>query len=418
MAAVMEKTGTPGVFRRGSRYVVVFRDQGGAQRKEAAPTYKAALALKAARTAARDQGDYQPASRQTFEEFAADWITRYQGRGGRHTFTDDTRAEYARDLKRYAYPVLGAKRITALTPRDLSAWVAWLADDQAQGEHRAREQDLDPASAAPRRLTDGSIARIAGPVRACLRAARHEGAIRHNPAQDLALPKRDPLPDGDEEGRAKALTRAELARLLDTIEPGHRPFFRLLAATGLRIGEGLALTWQDVDLDARTVRVRRSVRHGREKAPKSRHGRRTVPIPAGLARELREWRMASPHKAPGDPVLATVRGTRADPDNLRRRVLAPAAKKAGVPWAGFHAFRHTFASLHIEAGTNIVRLSRLLGHHAPAFTLDTYAHLLDDGLGQGLDLDAELARGGNKVATGAARNPRHSTGLAIAEIPE
>lgn len=417
--AAMETTKTPGVFKRGSRYVVVFRDQDGRQRKESAATYKQAVALKSARTAARDQGDYQPATRQTFEEYAADWIGRYQGRGGRHTFTEDTRAEYKRDLKRYAYPQLGGRRITALTPRDLSAWVAWLADESAQGERHAREQGREPKKGEARRLTDGSVARIAGPVRACLRAARHEGVIRHNPAQDLALPRRDPLPDHGEDGApAKALTRAELARLLDAIGPGHRPFFRLLAATGLRIGEGLALTWADVDLDARTVRVRRSMRHGREKAPKSRHGRRTVPIPAGLARELRQARMASPRKAPGDPVLATIAGTPWRPENLRRRVLKPAARKAGVPWAGFHAFRHTFASMHIEAGTNVVVLSRLLGHHAPAFTLDTYAHLLDDGLGEGLDLDAELPQGGNKVATGHARTPRHSTGLAIAETQD
>lgn len=414
MSAPMERTKTPGIFRRGSRYVVVYRDHDDRQRKESAPTYKAALALKAARTADRDRGELVVAAATTFEDYARDWIDRYQGRGGRHTFTEDTRAEYRRDLQRYAYPVLGGKRMTALTPRDLSAWVAWLADDAEQGRRQARERGQDPEAAKPRRLTDGSIARITGPVRACLRAARHEGVIRHNPAADLALPKRDPLPD-DDEAHVKALTRAELARLLDELAPAHRPFFRLLAATGLRIGEALALTWADVDVDARTVRVRRAVRHGREKAPKSRHGRRTVPIPAGLARELREWRMASPFKAADDPLLATREGTPWLPENLRRRVLKPAARRAGVEWAGFHAFRHTFASLHIEAGTNVVRLSRLLGHHAPAFTLDTYAHLLDDGLGDGLDLDAELAGGGNRVAIRQAPTPRHSTGLGIAE---
>jgi integrase len=62
-----------------------------------------------------------------------------------------------------------------------------------------------------------------------------------------------------------------------------------------------------------------------------------------------------------------------------------------VSWAAFHAFRHTFASIHIERGTNIVRLSRLLGHHSPAFTLNVYGHMLDDGYGEPLDLDAELA---------------------------
>ena len=79
-----------------------------------------------------------------------------------------------------------------------------------------------------------------------------------------------------------------------------------------------------------------------------------------------------------------------DPGNLRRRVLWPATQEADVAWACFHAFRHSFASMHIERGTNIVRLSRLLGHHKASFTLDVYAHLLDDGLGDPLDLDGEL----------------------------
>lgn len=88
--------------------------------------------------------------------------------------------------------------------------------------------------------------------------------------------------------------------------------------------------------------------------------------------------------------------TAADPSiekqwgRLRRRVLKPAVEKVGAGWAGFHAFRHTYASLHIERGTNIVRLSRLLGHHKPSFTLDVYAHMLDDGYGEPLKLDSEL----------------------------
>ena len=51
-------------------------------------------------------------------------------------------------------------------------------------------------------------------------------------------------------------------------------------------------------------------------------------------------------------------------------------RQAGAPWAGFHTFRHTFASLHLRRGTNLLQLSRALGHHSPAFTLTHYTHLL------------------------------------------
>jgi integrase len=74
--------------------------------------------------------------------------------------------------------------------------------------------------------------------------------------------------------------------------------------------------------------------------------------------------------------------------NMRRRTLTPAAQEAGVPWIGFHTFRHTCASMLIADGRNIVQVSRWLGHHSPAFTLTVYAHLLDDGVGDALDLAA------------------------------
>jgi integrase len=78
------------------------------------------------------------------------------------------------------------------------------------------------------------------------------------------------------------------------------------------------------------------------------------------------------------------------PNNLRQRVLVPAAERAEVPWARFHTLRHTCASLLAEAGAGPIRLQRWMGHHSAGFTLDTYGHLIDGDLGPGLDLSVEL----------------------------
>ena len=75
-----------------------------------------------------------------------------------------------------------------------------------------------------------------------------------------------------------------------------------------------------------------------------------------------------------------------DAGNLHRRTLTRAVQEAGVPWAAFHAFRHHCASRLIADGRNIVQVSRWLGHHSPAFTLGTYAHLMDEGVGEPLPL--------------------------------
>ena len=87
-----------------------------------------------------------------------------------------------------------------------------------------------------------------------------------------------------------------------------------------------------------------------------------------------------------------------------------------MAWVGFHAFRHSFASIHIERGTNIVRLSRLLGHHKASFTLDVYSHMLDDGYGDPLDLDAELADRGNNGATGATDTHRNDLDAELSKL--
>jgi integrase len=78
-------------------------------------------------------------------------------------------------------------------------------------------------------------------------------------------------------------------------------------------------------------------------------------------------------------------------ENVRRRALKPAVEEAGAGWAGFHTFRHTCASMLFERGANAVQVQRWLGHHSAAFTLVTYVHLLDSGVGEPLSLLDELA---------------------------
>jgi integrase len=64
--------------------------------------------------------------------------------------------------------------------------------------------------------------------------------------------------------------------------------------------------------------------------------------------------------------------------NLRERVLKPAARAAGVPWAGWHTLRHTCGSMLFRSGANAKQVQHWLGHHSPAFTLAVYIHLLPE----------------------------------------
>jgi integrase len=165
-----------------------------------------------------------------------------------------------------------------------------------------------------------------------------------------------------------------------------RPLFELLAATGLRISEATGLRWSDLVLDSPTphLQVKRARVRGAIVAPKSRHGARLIPLTRELAALLHAH---CPRKAAGD---AFVFPGRSDQGSLRRRVLVPAAERAGLSGVGFHTLRHTCASMLIASGLSQLRLQRWMGHHSPAFTLETYGHLIDGDLGPALDLRQEL----------------------------
>ncbi len=346
-------TSTPGVYKRGGRYVVVFRDPHGRQRKRSARTLAEARELKAALTADVKRGEYRALSKVTFAEYAAEWIESYQGRTSRG-IRPETIDDYRNDLERVAIPFFGRTRLAAIEPRDIKRFAAQLA---AQG------------------LKAGSVRNLLAPVRALLATAFEEGLIRSNPAAGIRIFHGV----GDLHGvqQTKALTGEELRSFLSEIPDEWRLFFAFLAHTGLRIGEAVALTWGDVDFGRKRVQVRRRLYRGRLDAPKSRYGRRAVPLSEGLSQAL--WRLRG---SPADdlPIFTSSSGGYLDPSNVATRVLKPAAKRAGVPWMGFHTLRHTCATMLFRHGLNAKQVQMWLGHHSPAFTLATYVHLLPDDL--------------------------------------
>ncbi len=366
----MVKTGTRGVYRRGSRYVVVYYDGDGKQRKESARTLDEARRLKAKRVTQVDEGEFSPESNVTLHTYFREWVERYQGKG-RNGFRENTRDDYRRQGEAYICEFFPARlRLKEVTPVRIAKFVAWLCDEEQQD----------------RVLADATVRNITAPLRACLATAMKEGLIRSNPTVGMDLPHRQTATDCEEE-EAKAMSEAELATLLGLLPVAWQPFFSFLAATGLRISEAVALQWRHVQLDGSHahVKVRRALVKGRMGPPKSRHGRRDVPLDAAQVSALRKLRGDQPDDA---PVFASSTGTPLTPENVFRRVLQPAREEACLEWVGFHAFRHTCASMLFAQGRNVKQVQRWLGHHSPSFTLDTYVHLLDGDLGEPLSVPA------------------------------
>lgn len=353
------RTKTPGVYRRGRSYIVIYR-AGGRQRKEFARTLDEARRIKRERETDRDRGELQERTTITLRTYLEEWVERYRGQG-RRGFREGTRDEYRRLLERYAYKHFPEKlRLTDVTPYRLARFVDWLCDEVAQGK----------------RLSDSTVANAAIPVRAALATAQREGLIRHNPAVKLALPHREQIREDDED-EVKTLSRKQVRQLLAHAPEEHRLLLEVLASCGLRVSEAIALQRRHVQVDGAKphLKIRRAIVKRRVEPPKTKHGRRDVPLAAGLAERLCRHLAGLPAGAE-TLVFSAAGGSALDPDNLRSRMLKPLVRKIGAPWAGFHTLRHTYASLQLAHGVNIVQLSRVLGHHSPAFTLSVYTHLL------------------------------------------
>jgi integrase len=159
--------------------------------------------------------------------------------------------------------------------------------------------------------------------------------------------------------------------------------------TGMRRGEVLACRWQDLDLDRKTVTVRGALEETkgalRFKSPKSEAGVREISLPNIVVETLRGYRRQQQEqllalglgRLTGDAlVFARLNGSPQSPHALSKE-WAAAAASVGLADHTFHGLRHTHASQLIDAGIDVVKISKRLGHASATVTLDTYAHLFD-----------------------------------------
>jgi integrase len=412
--AVMEKTKTPGVYKRGNRYVVTWRHRG-KPKKEFFRTYAEAREAKGKRSA----GDRRPTTKVRFGTYFLNWIVTYAGRTARG-FSESTRPEYRRAIEDHAMPT----------------WETWWIGEIEPGDVR----DLFGQMRVEGKSTS-QIKKTKAALSACFATAVDDRLIPSNPVTGVRIP---PALDGDkldEEEKPKALTRAEIATLLAEIEQREKEagreglpddtkpadwvnFFEFLIHTGMRISEVVGLRWEHLVLTGEPhVKVREQLYKGRRKKLKSKSGKREIPLSPGMTAKLLA-RRRDHYGGPTGPVFASTTGTPLTPSNVYRRVLAPAAVALGLyveveietqdgeagpkmrkrSTVSFHTFRHTCASLLFDAGRNIKQVQEWLGHADPGFTLSTYVHLMDEGVGDAAFMDDEV---GNRRATRAPEKPEN-----------
>jgi integrase len=219
-----------------------------------------------------------------------------------------------------------------------------------------------------------------------------------------------------EQEPVQILQPGEIAILLNAFKDHPLGCFVLLALTsGARRSELLALRWMDVNLDAATIRIERSLEETRSqglrfKTPKTAAGRRSVGLPASVVAELRNHRKKQLElrlrlgqgRQPDDALVFSLwNGEPRTPGSVTR-AFDVVRKRAGLAHIRLHALRHTHVSALIVAGVPVTEIARRLGHSSPVVTLRIYAGLFgsqDDASVAAVD---KMLIGANPVPLGGA----------------
>jgi integrase len=324
-----------------------------------------------------DNGTAVKDSKRTLADWLAHWRVTTLAAPDRK---ESTRELYATLCRRHLEPKpFGAIPLDKLKPSDVEAMVLAMRARTKPGKHTGNNLEPAPVQA----LSDATIRQAYTVLRAGLDGAVRDGLLAKNPAAAVRRP-------GVARREARHASAVDVSKLLLCADGlRYRNVLVLIAATGFRRGEALALHWSDVDLDAGMLVVRGTLGRVGGKLiitePKTDRSRRTVPIAPPMVAMLQAHRTdqnaervaARDHWQENELVFATEFGTPVDPRNILR-IVQIAGQKAGMSDIGVHTLRHSAAVSWLESKVHIKAVADLLGHSSIAITGDIYGHTSDD----------------------------------------
>lgn len=273
---------------------------------------------------------------------------------------------YRRKIDRHILPTLGSVSIRRLRPHHLEALY---------------DQKLHPTDGR-KPLAPKTVLEIHLIIRGALNDAVRRGIVTRNVAVVAHAPKLRAIPKVEQQ----AWTAQQLQRFLREAA-GHRlfPAMWLSANTGLRRSELLGLQWTDVDLETATVSINRGlvsvgydVHMSRGKTSNSRRAINLDSTTVQVLSAWRDWQQTEQRAVglkPSGWVFTNAAGNPIHPHSISQ-TFERIVKRAGVPKIRLHDIRHTHGTLLIKAGVPVKVVSERLGHGNPAFTINTYQHVL------------------------------------------
>ncbi len=292
-----------------------------------------------------------------YKQWLNEWLENYV----KPSSKPKTYLRYYEIVTRHLYPALGSYEMTTLTPIILQRFISGLS--------------LSGNLKTGAGLSPNSVNGIITVIRGSFKYASLMGMVNENPACNLIRPK-------IREREVSCFTITEQKKIeAAALNYGTCKWFGIVLClyTGLRIGELLALEWDDIDFKNYTVTVSKTCFDGKDStgkftritdSPKTHTSRRIIPIPKQLCARLYAFKRGSSSKciisSNGKPIC--VRAYQRSFEALLRRL--------NIRHKGFHSLRHTFATRAIECGMDVKTLSEILGHKNPSVTLKRYVHSL------------------------------------------
>lgn len=348
---------------------------------------EAKAAMDEALGASRQKAFSQP-SKLAFGEYLATWLDGLR-------LAPSTVASYRKNVRLHITPYLGAVELGKLTPQALTALYVKL---EKSGRRDGRGEGLGART----------VRYVHTIISAALRDAAEQDMIKSNPAAKAKPPtaKQAKAPE------MHPWTAAELGTFLGWSREHSElfPAWYALAFTGMRRGELLALRWQDIDLAAGTVTVKRSatlVRNAGEGAsivvgPTKTNKPRVVDVDDATAAVLKSWKSqrGTLHLTlakPGALVFGDSEGQPRHPERFSRTWNATVKRCGQVPAIRLHDLRHTHATLLLADREPVSVVSERLGHASEVVTLTIYSHVIPGDQKRAANRFAELVSKANEA---------------------
>ncbi len=250
-----------------------------------------------------------------------------------------TLSHYENALRAYVVPTFGSRKISTINREDIQIFLAERAKKYSESTLRSMRVVLG--------LTLGW-------AKAC-------EWLQINPCADIKLPRET----GGRKVVRTVLTAEQVNAITEELEEPYATLVLFLAASGLRIGEAIAV--KDTDFDGNVLHVTRRIYDGDEDAVKSEHSKRKLPIDSELLSRMRALGV-------GEWIFRSREGTPVNPGNALKRYVRPAAKKLGIEIGGWHDFRHSLTTHMRRNGAHPKVISGILGHSKVDLAMNTYDH--------------------------------------------